>query len=185
MFQNLWCNRRSFRGRCDAICSQIDGGMAHLCRPSAVLSANLCCLDPPRRSALNSPTHESSHGLPVAYLIVCASFALGIPHLTSSSSPLDYLPVSTEHPLHPRTAPGRWLPSQIMATPFQTEAWTEYGIGSLVLLLRFFARWKTVGLKNWQGDDFFAMLSLIFWTACHPFLRVQPWTPLTDPFHAG
>ncbi|KAF7554023.1 hypothetical protein G7Z17_g3224 [Cylindrodendrum hubeiense] len=47
-----------------------------------------------------------------------------------------------------------------MATPFQTEAWTEYGIGSLVLLLRFFARWKTVGLKNWQGDDIFAMLSL-------------------------
>lgn len=52
-----------------------------------------------------------------------------------------------------------------MATPFQTEAWTEYGIGSLVLLLRFFARWKTVGLKNWQGDDYFAMLALVFWTA--------------------
>ncbi|KAH7157622.1 hypothetical protein B0J13DRAFT_174877 [Dactylonectria estremocensis] len=52
-----------------------------------------------------------------------------------------------------------------MATPFQTEAWTEYGIGALVLLLRYFARWKTVGIKNWQGDDYFAILSLIFWTA--------------------
>ncbi|KAK7407881.1 hypothetical protein QQX98_009940 [Neonectria punicea] len=52
-----------------------------------------------------------------------------------------------------------------MATPFQTEAWTEYGIGSLILLLRYFARWKTVGFKNWQGDDLFAILALVFWTA--------------------
>ncbi|KAH7175632.1 hypothetical protein EDB81DRAFT_939765 [Dactylonectria macrodidyma] len=52
-----------------------------------------------------------------------------------------------------------------MATPFQTEAWTEYGIGALVLMLRYFARWKTVGIKNWQGDDYFALLSLVFWTA--------------------
>ncbi|KAH6894372.1 hypothetical protein B0T10DRAFT_250609 [Thelonectria olida] len=51
------------------------------------------------------------------------------------------------------------------ATPFQTEAWTEYGLGSLILMLRYFARWKTVGFKGWQGDDFFAVLALVFWTA--------------------
>lgn len=51
-----------------------------------------------------------------------------------------------------------------MATPFQTEAWAEYGLGVFVLLLRFFSRWKTVGFKNWEGDDFFAILVLVFWT---------------------
>ncbi|CAM1501955.1 Fc.00g039390.m01.CDS01 [Cosmosporella sp. VM-42] len=51
------------------------------------------------------------------------------------------------------------------ATPFQTEAWTEYGIGVLVLLLRYFARWRAVGFKGWQGDDWFAVGALVFWTA--------------------
>lgn len=50
------------------------------------------------------------------------------------------------------------------ATPFQTEAWTEYGIGTLILFLRYFARWKAVGFKGWQGDDYFALLVLVFWT---------------------
>ncbi|KAL4778183.1 hypothetical protein BJX76DRAFT_362965 [Aspergillus varians] len=51
------------------------------------------------------------------------------------------------------------------ATPFQTEAWTEYGLGCVVLLFRLFARAKVVGFKNWQGDDYFAIVALIFWTA--------------------
>ncbi|KXX83469.1 hypothetical protein MMYC01_200075 [Madurella mycetomatis] len=51
------------------------------------------------------------------------------------------------------------------ATPFQTEAWTEYGIGVIILLLRYFARWKIVGFRGWQGDDYFAVLALVFWTA--------------------
>ncbi|EAL86442.1 uncharacterized protein AFUA_3G01590 [Aspergillus fumigatus Af293] len=51
------------------------------------------------------------------------------------------------------------------ATPFQKEAWTEYGIGVLIILGRIFARWKVVGVKNWQGDDYFAILALLFWTA--------------------
>ncbi|VTT59584.1 unnamed protein product [Fusarium fujikuroi] len=51
-----------------------------------------------------------------------------------------------------------------MATPFQTEAWTEYGLGTLVLFLRYFARWKTVGFKGYQGDDYFALAALVFWT---------------------
>ena len=50
------------------------------------------------------------------------------------------------------------------ATPFQTEAWIEYGLGVLILLLRYFARWKAVGFKGWQGDDWFAVLALFFWT---------------------
>ncbi|KAF4974677.1 hypothetical protein FZEAL_8448 [Fusarium zealandicum] len=51
------------------------------------------------------------------------------------------------------------------ATPFQTEAWVEYGLGTLVLVLRYFARWKAVGFKGYQGDDYFAALALVFWTA--------------------
>lgn len=53
-----------------------------------------------------------------------------------------------------------------MATPFQTEAWTEYGLGTLVLLLRYFARWKSVGFMGWKGDDYFALAALVFWTVC-------------------
>ncbi|KAF4207618.1 hypothetical protein CNMCM8927_002695 [Aspergillus lentulus] len=51
------------------------------------------------------------------------------------------------------------------ATPFQKEAWTEYGIGVLIILGRIFARWKVVGVKNWQGDDYFAIIAMLFWTA--------------------
>ncbi|KAJ0423569.1 hypothetical protein BJY00DRAFT_321698 [Aspergillus carlsbadensis] len=51
------------------------------------------------------------------------------------------------------------------ATPFQTEAWTEYSIGVVVILFRLFARFKVVGVKNWQGDDYFSIVALIFWTA--------------------
>lgn len=56
-------------------------------------------------------------------------------------------------------------PKMAQATPFQKEAWTEYGIGVLIILGRIFARWKVVGVKNWQGDDYFAILALLFWTA--------------------
>ncbi|KAL1960120.1 hypothetical protein VTO42DRAFT_292 [Malbranchea cinnamomea] len=51
------------------------------------------------------------------------------------------------------------------STPFQKEAWTEYGLGVVILLLRIFARTKVVGIRNWKGDDFFAILALAFWTA--------------------
>ncbi|KAL3462422.1 hypothetical protein BJX64DRAFT_139983 [Aspergillus heterothallicus] len=50
------------------------------------------------------------------------------------------------------------------ATPFQTEAWTEYSIGVVVILFRLFARFKVVGIKNWQGDDYFSIVAIIFWT---------------------
>ncbi|KAE8314035.1 hypothetical protein BDV41DRAFT_534884 [Aspergillus transmontanensis] len=51
------------------------------------------------------------------------------------------------------------------STPFQKEAWTEYGIGVIILLLRIFARFRVVGVKNWQGDDYFVFVVLAFWTA--------------------
>ncbi|GAB1218289.1 hypothetical protein ATERTT37_007543 [Aspergillus terreus] len=52
-------------------------------------------------------------------------------------------------------------------TPFQKEAWTEYGIGTVIILLRILARAKVVGVKNWQGDDYFTIIALLFWTVSH------------------
>lgn len=49
------------------------------------------------------------------------------------------------------------------ATPFQVEAWTEYGIGLLVLFARIIYRSITLG-KHWEGDDYFAVVSVFFWT---------------------
>ncbi|TIC90100.1 hypothetical protein CH35J_012033 [Colletotrichum higginsianum] len=50
-----------------------------------------------------------------------------------------------------------------MATPFQVEAWTEYAIGMLVLLIRIVYRTSIVG-TNWEGDDYFAVIAVFFWT---------------------
>ncbi|PGH13413.1 hypothetical protein AJ79_03692 [Helicocarpus griseus UAMH5409] len=50
------------------------------------------------------------------------------------------------------------------ATPFQQEAWSEYAIGLLVLFIRIFYRCKLVG-RNWDGDDYFAVIAVFFWTA--------------------
>jgi hypothetical protein len=55
-----------------------------------------------------------------------------------------------------------WAMAQ--ATPFQTEAWIEYAFGVVILLVRIFARYRTVGIRAWQGDDYFAIIALIFWT---------------------
>ncbi|KAK2024988.1 hypothetical protein LX32DRAFT_704337 [Colletotrichum zoysiae] len=50
-----------------------------------------------------------------------------------------------------------------MATPFKVEAWTEYAIGLLVLLIRLVYRSTIVG-SNWEGDDHFALIAVFFWT---------------------
>ncbi|RMZ73474.1 integral membrane PTH11 [Pyrenophora seminiperda CCB06] len=50
-----------------------------------------------------------------------------------------------------------------MYNPFTTEAWIEYGVGTLILLARIAARCSRIGLK-WEGDDYFAMLSVFFFT---------------------
>ncbi|PNP57093.1 hypothetical protein THARTR1_02935 [Trichoderma harzianum] len=49
------------------------------------------------------------------------------------------------------------------ATPFQVEAWTEYAIGTLIILARIACRCSIVGW-NWEGDDYFAVIAIFFWT---------------------
>ncbi|RYP05601.1 hypothetical protein DL765_009802 [Monosporascus sp. GIB2] len=50
------------------------------------------------------------------------------------------------------------------ATPFQVEAWTEYAIGLVILFARIIFRAVTVG-RNWEGDDYFSVVAVFFWTA--------------------
>ncbi|KAH7249500.1 hypothetical protein B0J15DRAFT_514194 [Fusarium solani] len=45
---------------------------------------------------------------------------------------------------------------------FLYEVWALYGVGTLILLTRFAVRFKTVGWRGFQGDDFFSALVLIF-----------------------
>jgi hypothetical protein len=47
---------------------------------------------------------------------------------------------------------------------FLYEVWAEYAIGILILFLRFVVRLKTVGVRGFQGDDYFSMLVVIFFT---------------------
>ncbi|KAH8672650.1 hypothetical protein BGZ60DRAFT_282835 [Tricladium varicosporioides] len=47
---------------------------------------------------------------------------------------------------------------------FLQEAWALYGIGAVVLLLRFATRIKTVGFKGFQGDDYMSILVLALFT---------------------
>lgn len=50
-----------------------------------------------------------------------------------------------------------------MPNPFQTEAWTEYAIGMTILLARIGARCWQVGTE-WDGDDYFSVLAVVFFT---------------------
>ncbi|KAF2745776.1 hypothetical protein M011DRAFT_405699 [Sporormia fimetaria CBS 119925] len=50
-----------------------------------------------------------------------------------------------------------------MSNPFQTEAWTEYGLGMIILLTRIGARCWQKGL-DWDGDDYFAAIAVFFFT---------------------
>lgn len=52
------------------------------------------------------------------------------------------------------------------------EAWSEYSICMLMILTRFVARSRTVGIRNWQGDDWFMMLSMVFVTGEYAMLQV-------------
>ncbi|EGU83007.1 hypothetical protein FOXB_06560 [Fusarium oxysporum f. sp. conglutinans Fo5176] len=46
---------------------------------------------------------------------------------------------------------------------FIIESWTLYVFGTLILFSRFAVRFKTVGWRGLQGDDFFSVLVLIFY----------------------
>lgn len=51
-----------------------------------------------------------------------------------------------------------------MPTPFQIEAWTEYAVGLFILVARIGMRCKHLGFK-WEGDDYFTIPVLLFYTA--------------------
>ncbi|TVY34904.1 hypothetical protein LSUB1_G006825 [Lachnellula subtilissima] len=46
---------------------------------------------------------------------------------------------------------------------YTIELWTEYGIGMLVFATRFFARYKTVGLRGFAWDDLFSFIAMLLW----------------------
>lgn len=56
-------------------------------------------------------------------------------------------------------------------TPFQIEAWVEYAIGMVILFSRIIYRTKLVG-RNWAGDDYFAVASVLFLTGETAMLHV-------------
>lgn len=45
--------------------------------------------------------------------------------------------------------------------PLITEFWVEYALGTAVMLVRFYARWKVAGFKNPQLDDWFIFLAFV------------------------
>lgn len=47
---------------------------------------------------------------------------------------------------------------------FLPEIWTWYGVATTWILLRFFVRIRSLGLRGLQLDDFFAFCVLISWT---------------------
>lgn len=49
----------------------------------------------------------------------------------------------------------------------------RYGLGTIILFLRYFARWKAVGFKGFQGDDYFAIVSLFFWTVSYDLIYLD------------
>lgn len=48
---------------------------------------------------------------------------------------------------------------------FIAEVWIWYGIGLLIITLRYIARIRSVGFRGFQGDDYIALLSLALYTA--------------------
>ncbi|PVI03300.1 hypothetical protein DM02DRAFT_612376 [Periconia macrospinosa] len=58
-----------------------------------------------------------------------------------------------------------------MSNPFQIEAWSEYGVGMAILLGRIAFRCTQVGMK-WEGDDYFTILAVVFFTAELSMLEV-------------
>ncbi|KAF4981726.1 hypothetical protein FZEAL_2528 [Fusarium zealandicum] len=45
------------------------------------------------------------------------------------------------------------------------ELWAEFALGALVIILRFFVRWKIVGIRNFALEDLFMLIALLSYTA--------------------
>ena len=52
--------------------------------------------------------------------------------------------------------------TRIMGSSNTTELWAEYGIGMGFFLLRFFARFKVVGLRELAWDDLFSFIAMVY-----------------------
>ena len=52
---------------------------------------------------------------------------------------------------------------------YAIELWTEYGIGMLFFATRFFARYKTVGLRGFAWDDFFSFIAMVEFS-CYSYM---------------
>ena len=50
-------------------------------------------------------------------------------------------------------------------TPFQVEAWTEYAVGLVILFARILYR-SINASQDWEGDDYFSVAAVAFWTVC-------------------
>ncbi|OHE99426.1 hypothetical protein CORC01_05226 [Colletotrichum orchidophilum] len=49
---------------------------------------------------------------------------------------------------------------------FLKEIWTWFGVGALVILLRFFVRIRMVGPRSLRGDDYAMLVTLFLYTVC-------------------
>lgn len=47
------------------------------------------------------------------------------------------------------------------AESFARDGWIFLGLASAITLLRMYSRWRTVGFKRFQADDFLVMLALV------------------------
>ncbi|KAH6649021.1 hypothetical protein BKA67DRAFT_379552 [Truncatella angustata] len=56
------------------------------------------------------------------------------------------------------------MPTGEVDQTFLDEIWALYAVGMAVLILRFVVRFKSVGMRGMQGDDFFALLVALFYT---------------------
>jgi hypothetical protein len=48
-----------------------------------------------------------------------------------------------------------------MAYNVQNEVWGEFAGGAFIILMRFYARYRTIGVANFGIDDVFAGLALV------------------------
>jgi hypothetical protein len=58
-----------------------------------------------------------------------------------------------------------------MAASSLTECWCEYAAGSVLLILRWITRCRTVGFRNWTWDDWFSVSAWVFFTLLYTMVE--------------